>query len=75
MAPKVSMDTALRAEPLRAKLAISIEKADSEFLARTRDDTGSALGRYFRIDESSGWWWKRAPATGPLAEYLNSSAA
>ena len=62
-------------EPLRAKLMILIEKADSEFLARTQDDSGSALGRYYRIDESSGWWWKRIPAAGPLAEYLNTSAA
>lgn len=62
-------------EPLRAKLAILIEQADGEFLASTRDDTRSVLGRYFQIDESSGWWWKRIPAAGPLAEYLNSSEA
>jgi hypothetical protein len=62
-------------EPLRAKLLLSIDQADSEFLARTQRDTESVLARFFRIDESSGWWWKRIPAAGPLADYLNSSAA
>jgi hypothetical protein len=57
-------------EPLRTKLRLFIEEADGQFLARTREDAGRSLERYFRIDESSGWWWKRRPATGPLAEYL-----
>jgi len=52
---------------------ILIEQADGEFLAATQDDTGCVLRRYFRINESSEWWWKRTPTAGPLAEYLNSA--
>jgi hypothetical protein len=58
-------------EPLRAKLRLVTEEADKEFLAKTQEGVGHALGRYFRIGQSSGWWWKRTPATGPLAELLN----
>jgi len=59
-------------EPLHSKLLILIEQADGKFLAATQDDTGRVLRRYFRISESSEWWWKRTPTAGPLAEYLNS---
>lgn len=59
-------------EPLRTKLVTLIEQADGEFLAATQVDTGRVLRRYFRINESSEWWWKRTPTAGPLAEYLNS---
>ncbi|SHK53408.1 hypothetical protein SAMN05444159_3508 [Bradyrhizobium lablabi] len=57
-------------EPLRAKLRLPIEGADKEFLARTQEDVGHTLERYFQISQSSGWWWKRRPVTGPLAEFL-----
>jgi hypothetical protein len=56
--------------PLHAKLKASIEQADGEFRARTRNDDDNALGQFYRIGESAGWWWKRRPAAGPLAEYL-----
>jgi hypothetical protein len=56
--------------PFRAKLRRYVEDADAAFLARTEEDSGSRLGRYFRVDESSGWWWKRRPAGGPLATFL-----
>jgi hypothetical protein len=56
--------------PLHAKLKASIDQADREFLARTRDDDDHVLGQFYRMDESAGWWWKRRPAAGPLAEYL-----
>ena len=58
---------------LHAKLKAPIEQADGEFIARTRDDDGSILGRFYRIDDSAGWWWKRRPAAGPLADYLATS--
>jgi len=57
-------------DPFRAKLRRYVEDADAAFLARTEEDSGSRLGRYFRVDESSGWWWKRRPAGGPLATFL-----
>jgi hypothetical protein len=61
-------------EPLRSKLMLSIELADGEFIARTHEDAGRTLGRYFRIDEASGWWWRRTPTAGQLAEFLISPA-
>jgi hypothetical protein len=56
--------------PLHDKLKASIEQADRDFVARTRTDDDNALGQFYRIDESAGWWWKCRPAAGPLAEYL-----
>jgi hypothetical protein len=57
-------------EPLRAKLKLHIQKADSEFLVQTQEDAQHALESYFRINQSSGWWWRRIPVTGSLAIYL-----
>jgi hypothetical protein len=59
-------------QPLRTKLLSWIEVADQEFIANTQDDVDGALGRFSDVDESSGWWWKRRPATGPLAEFLTN---
>ena len=56
--------------PLSAKLLSVIEAADHEFCLRTAHDGGTAVGQYCRIDESSGWWWRRRPVAGPLADYL-----
>ena len=56
--------------PLRAKLRFHVEAADKEFLTRTQEDVCHALEHYFKISQSDGWWWRRTPATGPLAEYL-----
>ena len=61
-------------EPLRARLRLLIEQADTEFHARTQEDVAHTLGRYFWLTESSGWWWKRRPVAGPLAEYLTQRA-
>jgi len=57
-------------QALRAKLSSWIEVADRTFIARTQMDDDSALGSHFRVDESSGWWWKRRPMQGPLADSL-----
>jgi hypothetical protein len=57
-------------QPLRVKLLSWIETADRAFVAGTQDDNDSVLGRFFRVDETSGWWWKRVPKAGPLAESL-----
>jgi hypothetical protein len=57
-------------QPLRAKLLSWIETADLAFVAGTQDDGDGVVGRFFRIDETSRWWWKRAPKSGPLADSL-----
>ena len=59
-------------EPLRSKLERVVESADEQFVTRTQEDIGHTLGRYFRIDEASGWWWKRTPDVGQLAELLKN---
>ncbi len=61
------------APPLRDKLLHWVEATDGEFVARTIDDPGEAIGRYYRLDEASGWWWRRKPERGPLADYLAGS--
>jgi hypothetical protein len=55
-------------EPLRAKLNACIEMSDKEFIAGTTEDITNSLG--YSSSGSSGWWLKRKPTEGPLAEYL-----
>jgi len=57
-------------EPLRTKLKSAIEQADKEFLCGTQDDANHSLEIYYRINSASGWWWRRKPCSGWLAEYL-----
>jgi hypothetical protein len=59
-------------EPLRTKLRLRIERADSEFAMLTKEDVDRTLGRYFQITDASDWWWKRKPADGPLAAFLST---
>lgn len=28
------------------------------------------IGEFHRIVDRSGWWWRRRPRSGPLADYL-----
>ena len=56
--------------PLRERLQALIDEADDFFRQGTVEDPDGRLGRYFRIDDRSGWWWKRRPRAGPLADYL-----
>lgn len=57
-------------EPLRSKLRARVAAADDELRHRTMDDDEGAVGRYFRVTDASGWWWKRKPSGGALADYL-----
>jgi hypothetical protein len=56
--------------PLRERLRPLIDDADNCFRDGTIDDQEGRLSRFFRIDHDSGWWWKRRPRVGPLADYL-----
>jgi hypothetical protein len=58
------------AEPLRSKIRVIVEAADKEFRSRTLEDDSGAVARHFRVTDVSGWWWRRKPARGPLADYL-----
>lgn len=48
-----------------------VQEADQRFLERTAPDEEGVLGRYFRIGEDAGWWWRRRPMSGPLGNYLS----
>jgi hypothetical protein len=56
--------------PLGAKLRLLIEEIDKGFLARTQEDVEHVLERHFQSGRSAGWWWKRRPSAGPLADFL-----
>lgn len=49
-----------------------VDEADQRFTDRTVPDGRAVLGRYFRISEDAGWWWRRRPVRGPLADYLDT---
>jgi hypothetical protein len=56
---------------LAAELRRRVEPADALYREDTSDDGGAALSRYFRVDESSGWWGRRRPAAGRLGDYIS----
>ena len=58
------------AASLRDKLHPWVDAADREFTERTETDADEAFGHFYRVDDLSGWWWKRRPTKGPLADYL-----
>ncbi len=50
-----------------------VHEVDDRFREATEPDHSRRLGHYHRIDESSGWWWRRIPRDGPLAQYLHEN--
>ena len=60
--------------PLAADLRLRVDAVDVQYREGTVEDGGEALGRYFRVDASSGWWWRRKPAAGQLADYISAHA-
>jgi hypothetical protein len=52
------------AERMRALL----EPIDARFRAATRPDEQETVLRFYRADD--GWWWRRVPVEGELADYL-----
>ncbi|NHA66562.1 hypothetical protein [Phycicoccus flavus] len=38
-----------------------LKALDARFEAATEDDDGIAIGRYYRIEDKDGWWWRRRP--------------
>jgi len=51
-------------------IAGAVAAADDRFRASTEPDDEGLVGQYFRIDRKDGWWWRRRPTGGPLADYL-----
>lgn len=57
---------------LRSTIGQQVAPADESFRRLTIDDSELRLGRYFQINRKDGWWWRRRPTSGPLADYLGS---
>ena len=53
------------------RLRPEIQRADKRFVEATVEDDRSLIGRYFRIDNKAGWWWRRLPRSGRLADDLS----
>jgi hypothetical protein len=64
----------LCSDTLRRKLRLAIQAADEDFTAATEPDDARLVGRYYRIDDEAGWWWRRMPRSGELAHYLAANA-
>ena len=58
---------------LRPVLAEDVSAADDRFRERTSEDLEAAIGHFYRIDLKDGWWWRRRPRPGPLAQYLSDA--
>ena len=59
--------------PAREWLSESVAPLDDRFRDATVKDDRGLLGRFFRIDQDSPWWWHRIPRAGPPADYLAGS--
>jgi len=55
---------------LRSAIDEQVASTDESFRRATVEDTDGRLGRYYRIERKDGWWWRRRPSSGPLADYL-----
>jgi hypothetical protein len=39
-----------------------LQAIDQRFVAATLEDGGQALSNFYRVENKSGWWWRRRPA-------------
>jgi len=46
---------------VQAARAPELDVLDARFIAATVQDSDGALGRFFMVDNRSGWWWRRLP--------------
>jgi hypothetical protein len=55
---------------LRNAIDQQVAPIDFSFRRATLEDTDERLAHFFRIESRDGWWWRRRPSCGPLADYL-----
>ncbi|UUW87826.1 hypothetical protein ABFU82_05280 [Nocardioides sp. WV_118_6] len=57
---------------VRDARAEELKVLDARFKTATEDDGGSAIGRFYRVENKDGWWWRRRPikAAGVFAADL-----
>jgi hypothetical protein len=47
-----------------------VAEADARFRSYTVDDTAGRLAKVAHVGPASrGWWWRRVPDSGPIAEF------
>lgn len=47
------------------RLAEHQSPVDAQFTSGTDADSRGVLGRFYRVDEDCGWWFRRIPRAGP----------
>jgi hypothetical protein len=56
---------------LRERLRLIVDATDEQFRSYTVDDPSGRIGQVGGVDLAGrGWWWRRVPETGPIAEDL-----
>jgi len=58
---------------LRSEIDGKVAEMDETFRQGTVEDVGGILGQFYRVERKDGWWWRRTPLSGPLADYLAST--
>lgn len=59
---------------VRDARAEELGSLDARFKAATENDGGLAIGKFYRIEDKDGWWWRRRPieAAGKFAADLTA---
>jgi hypothetical protein len=58
-------------EPVRERMTVIVDGSDERFRSYTVDDPSARTARIAEVEPvGRGWWWRRAPETGPIAEDL-----
>ncbi len=60
--------------PTAQRVAAVLEPLDRRFRDGTDPDLEQVLSRFYRVDETSGWWMRRIPKAGQLRAYLDQAA-
>ena len=65
----------LLSDRVRQSRASELAALDELWREATLEDDGALVGRFFRIDERSGWWWRRRPRliVGEFAKTVDES--
>jgi hypothetical protein len=49
-------------DDVRSAYIDQLQAIDQRFAAATLEDGGQALSSFYRVENKSGWWWRRRPA-------------
>lgn len=57
----ISLVWPMLTDRVRHARAEELDALDARFKAATDDDGGLAIGKFFRVENKDGWWWRRRP--------------